>query len=116
MLVAGALLSAGYWSVEGLALAAVLFVVVRPLSVFVSTIGSQTSKRHKRLVAWFGIRGVGSLYYLAFAIDRGLSGPLVERFVPLVLTVIAASIVVHGISATPLMDRHERRSRKARPG
>ena len=114
VLIAGALLSAGYWSVEGLALAAVLFVVVRPLSVLVSTIGSRTTKRHQRLVAWFGIRGVGTLYYLAFAIQRGLAGPLVERMTALVLTVIAASIVVHGISATPLMDRHERRSRKGK--
>ena len=112
VLILGALLSAGHYSLEGVVLGAVLFVVVRPLSVFVATLGSRTSTRHKRLVGWFGIRGVGSLYYLAFAIDKGLDRTLADRLIPLVLTVIAMSILVHGISATPLMDRHERRARK----
>ncbi len=115
VLILGALLSAGHYSLEGVVLAVVLFVVVRPLSIFVATLGSRTSTRHKRLVGWFGIRGVGSLYYLAFAIDRGLDRPLADRLIPLVLTVIAMSILVHGISATPLMDRHERRSKKSEP-
>ncbi|MEO8938454.1 MAG: cation:proton antiporter [Burkholderiaceae bacterium] len=114
VLVLGTLLSAGYFSLEGAGLAVVLFVVVRPVSVFIGTLGSRTSTRHRRLLGWFGIRGVGSLYYLAFAIDQGLPEPLVDRFVPLVLTVIAMSIVVHGISATPMMASHERRARRKR--
>ena len=114
VLVLGAMLSAGWFSIEGAVLAAVLLLVVRPASVLLSTLGGGTSIRHRRLLAWFGIRGVGSLYYLAFAIDRGLPGPLTDRVVPLVLTVVALSVVVHGISATPLMRRHERRSRKQR--
>ena len=112
VLIVGALLSAGHYSLEGLVLALVLFVVVRPVSVLLSTIGSRTSKRHQRLVAWFGIRGVGSLYYLVFAIEQGLSQPATDRIVALVLTVVATSIVLHGISATPLMASRERRSRK----
>jgi NhaP-type Na+/H+ or K+/H+ antiporter len=112
VLILGSLLSAGYFSWQGAVLAAVLFLVARPLSVFIATIGGDMSQRHKRLVAWFGIRGVGSLYYLAFAIDHGLPKPLVETLLPLVLTVIASSIVVHGISATPMMKSHERRGRK----
>lgn len=112
VLVLGALLSSGWYSVDGLWLAAGLFVVIRPLSVWVATLGTTTTARHKRLMAWFGIRGVGSLYYLAYAIEQGLPDPLVQRMAPLLLTVIAASIVVHGISATPLMTLHERRSKK----
>jgi NhaP-type Na+/H+ or K+/H+ antiporter len=92
-------------------LAAALFFAVRPLSVLLATLGSRTTARHKRLVAWFGIRGVGSLYYLVFAIDRGLPAPTRDTLLPLVLTVIASSIVLHGISATPLMRIHARRTR-----
>ena len=114
VLVLGALLSAGYYSVEGALLAGALFLIIRPLSVLLATVGSDTSRRHKRLLAWFGIRGVGSLYYLAFATTRGLASPEVDRLVPLVLTVIALSIVVHGISATPLMRSHERRAQRNR--
>ena len=114
VLIVGALISAGWYSLEGVLLAVVLFVVIRPASVLIGTIGSRTSNRHKRLIAWFGIRGVGSLYYMAFAIGHGVTHPLVDRIVPLVLTVIALSIVVHGVSATPLMASHERRARRAR--
>ncbi len=117
VLILGALLSAGYYNLDGALLAVVLFVVIRPVSVFLATIGSKTTRRHKRLIAWFGIRGVGSLYYLAFVIEQGMSLPFVERVMPLVLTVAALSIVAHGVSATPLMESHERRSRrKAAPG
>jgi NhaP-type Na+/H+ or K+/H+ antiporter len=112
VLILGALLSAGYFTWSGVGLAAALFFFVRPVSVLLATLGSRTSKRRRRLVAWFGIRGVGSLYYLMFAIDRGVPHGIVDVLVPLVVTVIASSIVVHGISATPLMKRHERRARR----
>jgi sodium/hydrogen antiporter len=112
VLILGALLSSGWYDVRGLMLAAALFLVIRPLSVWLATLGRPLSRRHKRLVAWFGIRGVGSLYYVAFAIDRGLPEDVTSRLLPLVLTVVASSIVVHGISATPLMRNHERRGRR----
>jgi NhaP-type Na+/H+ or K+/H+ antiporter len=54
---------------------------------------------------------VGSLYYLAFVISSGLAAPLAQRLLPLVVSVVAVSIVVHGISATPLMDLYGRRRR-----
>jgi NhaP-type Na+/H+ or K+/H+ antiporter len=114
VVVAGALLSAGYFSLEGLAVALVLFVFVRPLSVYVATIGSSASSRHKRLMGWFGIRGVGTLYYLMFAIDHDLQQNLIDSLTPIVLTVVAASIVVHGISATPMMAYYERSKRRRR--
>ena len=114
VLILGAMLSAGFYNWHGVWLAAALFLVIRPVSVFIATIGSRTSRRTKRLVAWFGIRGVGSLYYLAFAIDRGLAPSDATTMVSLVLTVIASSIIVHGVSAPPLMRHHERRKAKRR--
>ncbi len=114
VLVVGALLSAGHWSWEGLGVAIALFVVIRPVSVYLSTGGSRADARHKRMMAWFGIRGVGTLYYLMFVVNHDLQQPWIDRIVPIALTVVAASIVVHGISATPLMDRYERAKRRGR--
>ncbi|MGI9024557.1 MAG: cation:proton antiporter [Burkholderiaceae bacterium] len=114
VLIVGALLSAGYFSLEGLMVAVVLFLFIRPLSVYAATIGSKSSARHKRLIAWFGIRGVGTLYYLMFAIDRDLQQGLVHRVMPIVLTVVATSIVIHGISATPMMEHYERSKQRRR--
>ena len=104
VLLLGGLLSAGYFALQGVLLAALLLLVVRPLSVLAGVAGQRMSPRRVALLGWFGIRGVGSLYYLMFAITQGAAPALVERLLPLVLTVVAVSIVIHGISATPLMN------------
>ena len=59
-------------------------------------------------------RGIGSLYYLFYAIDHGLGDGLSSRLLSLVLWVVAASIAVHGISVTPLMKRYEGRAQRRR--
>ncbi len=114
VLIVGGLLSAGYFSLEGLMVALALLLFIRPLSVYAAMIGSKASARHKRLIGWFGIRGVGTLYYLMFAIDHDLQQGLIHRLMPIVLTVVATSIVVHGISATPMMEHYERSKRRSR--
>lgn len=62
-------------------------------------------------MAWFGIRGIGSLYYLMFVLQYPLDPMLMQTIVPLVLTVLAVSIMAHGISGTPLMEKYHRRRR-----
>ena len=85
---------------------ALLFVFIRPVAVVLGLAGSRTPRAQMRLLAWFGIRGLGSLYYLMFVINHGLPNELAAEFVNVVFGVIATSIVVHGISATPLMERY----------
>jgi NhaP-type Na+/H+ or K+/H+ antiporter len=72
-------------------------------------LGSQVSPSERRMIAWFGVRGVGSLYYLTYAIERGLPARYAEELTTMALSVIAVSVIVHGISVTPLLDWHERR-------
>ena len=86
-----------------------LFLVVRPVSVSFGLVGARVSRDQRLLISWFGIRGIGSIYYLMFAVNQGLSRPLVEQIVALTLSVVAVSIVVHGISVTPLMALYGRR-------
>lgn len=108
VLLLGGLLSAGHFALGGIALAVLLVAVVRPLSVVLGLAGGGVERQQLALIGWFGIRGVGSLYYLMFAINQGLQEPVVERVLPLVLTVVTVSIVIHGVSATPLMQRYRR--------
>ena len=89
------------WRGEPLVYAALLLVAIRPLSVFLTV--PWLPKTQRRVVAWFGIRGVGSLFYLAWVIDAGPSAALVRELVNATLPAIAMSIVLHGVSATPLM-------------
>jgi NhaP-type Na+/H+ or K+/H+ antiporter len=54
-------------------------------------------------MSWFGIRGVGSVYYLFFAINQGMDLETAQGLVGVTVTIIAMSIVAHGVSVTPLM-------------
>ena len=86
--------------------------VVRPATVALSIRGAVVSVRQRRLMGWFGIRGIGSIYYLAYAIQHGVAGEAATALASAVLTLVAASVVLHGLSVTPLMDHYDRRQRR----
>ncbi|MDQ5911302.1 MAG: sodium/hydrogen antiporter [Pseudomonadota bacterium] len=86
-----------------------LFLVVRPLSVGLGLLGAPVSGDQRYLISWFGIRGIGSIYYLMYAINHGLPRLLAEEMIALTLTTVAVSIVLHGISVTPLMNLYRQR-------
>lgn len=100
------------WSWRAISLALFLFMVARPVSVLVGLLGTRTPWRIRGMTGWFGVRGIGSLYYLMYAIQHGLPEPLALELIQLTLIVVALSIVVHGISVKPLMRRFWRRSKQ----
>ncbi|HLL20749.1 MAG TPA: cation:proton antiporter, partial [Kofleriaceae bacterium] len=107
MLVAVGVALATHWDVRAIPLAAALFFVIRPLaSTFL--VVTPTSPHQRLLMAWFGIRGIGSMYYVTYALRHGLDGAAADEVVGLVVSVIALSVVIHGVSATPLLARYER--------
>jgi len=79
--------------------------------VWLGLVGATSVSRDQRiLISWFGIRGVGSIFYLMYAINQGLPAELAEQFIAITLTTVAASVVLHGISVTPLMNLYTKRS------
>jgi NhaP-type Na+/H+ or K+/H+ antiporter len=96
-----------HFEVRAIPLALALFVVIRPLAARVALGVTSTTAPQRWLMAWFGIRGIGSLYYLAYAITHGVSGTAATELAAITVSVIAVSIVVHGISSTPLLRRYE---------
>jgi NhaP-type Na+/H+ or K+/H+ antiporter len=109
VLLLGVILSGSGLSREGALLGLALLFIVRPIAANIALAGSTVTRMQRRMMAWFGIRGIGSLYYLMYALQYQWHPGLMERFVPLVLTAVAVSIVAHGISATPLMEWYHRR-------
>jgi NhaP-type Na+/H+ or K+/H+ antiporter len=103
----GAMLSTIPISLESVIFAALLFLVLRPIAVLVGLAGSRTPAMQRAYIAWFGIRGIGSLYYLMFALAHGLPDGLGATLAEIVLVTVGMSIVVHGVSVTPLMERYE---------
>lgn len=91
--------------------AVILLLVARPLAVFITVPGSFVAGHQRRLLAWFGIRGVGSLYYAVYVVEHGLEGEAVSQMLGTVITALAASIVLHGLSVTRLMDAYQARRR-----
>lgn len=79
-----------------------LIVVVRPLAGWVSLIGSGTLRRERSALAFFGVRGIGSFYYLAYATTEGSFSQESELWATVGFTVLL-SVVVHGTTATPVM-------------
>ena len=113
----GALLWAVVWIDIEWWLVPLLLLVVRPVSVALGLWGSRSSSRQRLLIGWFGIRGIGSLYYLMYAINHGLPQGLANKLTALTLLVIVSSIVLHGVSVTPLMKLYEKsRNRPRRRG
>lgn len=118
MLVIGSLLTLEMVSWQNAMMAAALLFVIRPLSVYISTMGAGWSRDQRRIGAWMGVRGVGSMYYLAYALTHGLGlDPLSDSITHVVLFTIAASVILHGISATSIMEIYKKRkSRKFSAG
>jgi sodium/hydrogen antiporter len=104
------------YATQSLLVIVLLFFVIRPIGAWISTIGKRSPNPRFRslhpgtrwLFGWFGIRGVGSLYYLAYAFGNGLKGELGEQIAWITYTTIVVSVIVHGISSTPLMKWYER--------
>ena len=109
VLVVGAMLPYSRFDATAGVFLLLLLFVLRPLAVWLGLLGATVSRDQRLLISWFGIRGIGSIYYLMFALHHGLSGPLAELAIGLTLTTVAVSIVVHGVSVTPLMNLYARR-------
>lgn len=93
--------------------APLLFCVIRPVAVLPVWLTGRFTPWQFAGVAWFGIRGIGSIYYLMYALAQGLPADLARPMVSLTFTVVAVSIVVHGISVTPLLTYLKRADRAA---
>jgi NhaP-type Na+/H+ or K+/H+ antiporter len=109
--IAGGLLAALTWPVV---LVGVLLVfVVRPAAGAIGLLGFGGVTWHERAaISFFGIRGVGSLYYLSYAINEE-HFPGKETLWALVAFVIVLSIIVHGIAGAPVMGVLDRRRERA---
>lgn len=88
-----------------------LFLVLRPLAVLAGMAGKPTPGHQRAMIGWFGIRGIGSVFYLMFALHHGVSGPLAQDLVTLTLVTVAASIIAHGVSVQPLMKWYAKRKK-----
>jgi NhaP-type Na+/H+ or K+/H+ antiporter len=104
----GAMLWAVHWHAGAWWLVPLLLLVIRPVAVAIGLWRSPSTTGQRWLIGWFGIRGVGSLYYLLYSLRHGVPAQLADPLAALTLSVVVTSIVLHGISVTPMMAAYER--------
>jgi sodium/hydrogen antiporter len=97
---------------QALLIAGLLIFVIRPVGTWISTIGGRFRPITRWFYGWFGIRGVGSIYYLCYAFGNGLKDELGEQIAWITYITIVISVILHGISATPLMNWYQRNTEK----
>lgn len=85
-----------------------ILLVVRPVTGLLALIGVRATLTEKITIAFFGIRGVGSFYYLAYGLNHGRFEDGDRLWVILSL-VVFVSILMHGLTVTPAMRWLDRR-------
>jgi NhaP-type Na+/H+ or K+/H+ antiporter len=105
--IAGGLLAPLTWQAALAGLACLL--LVRPLAGLVGLAGSGRPLDEQAAISFFGIRGIGSFFYLAYAYNTAEFETDAEFLFALVGFVVLVSIVLHGVSARPAMRYLERK-------
>jgi sodium/hydrogen antiporter len=98
----GGLLTSLTWQAAALGLAVVL--LVRPAAAGLSLWRGPGTPGERSAIAMFGIRGIGSFYYLSYAMATA-NFPDREEIWAAAAFVVLLSVVAHGIAVTPIMDR-----------
>lgn len=117
LLVLGAALTSGLLSAltwRGATVGLLLIVAIRPLAGWLSLRGSrQLGPNERRITAFFGVRGIGSVYYVSYAITHTDLGAEADELWAMVAFTVVLSVVVHGASAGWVMTRLERKRGQA---
>ncbi|MFI7687980.1 cation:proton antiporter [Nonomuraea sp. NPDC049655] len=90
---------------RGVLVGVLLILVIRPLAGWLSQVRGPAGPRERRVISLFGIRGVGSLFYLAYALGHADFGVPPEELWAVTAFTVVLSVVLHGITATPAMAR-----------
>lgn len=93
------------WPVMVVAVAMVM--VVRPAAGYISLMGAKLNRVQRFALSFYGIRGIGSVYYLAFALTRAdFEQP--RKLLAVTTATIFLSVIIHGISARWIHKKIER--------
>ncbi|MFJ5785760.1 cation:proton antiporter [Streptomyces hydrogenans] len=99
---------------QGALVAVLLVLVVRPAAGYAALLGGATGPQERLVTAVYGIRGVGSLFYLAYALGHtGLFAAYADRLWAVVSFTVFLSVFLHGATAAPVIQRLDRLRRSS---
>ena len=79
-------------------------LIVRPLSSWLGLIGTSVRARDKWAISFFGIKGIGSFFYLSFALSKA-DFAYQEEVWSLTAFVVLISVLLHGLTASSAMKK-----------
>lgn len=83
----------------GMALFGIIFIfLIRPLTAYIAMAGSKLHFKEKLVISFFGIRGIGSFFYLAFAVNEAYFNKSDELWA-IVAFIVLISVLIHGATA-----------------
>ncbi|WP_320781767.1 cation:proton antiporter [Streptomyces sp. CRN 30] len=104
---------------QGALVGLLLLLVVRPLTGWAAQFGTAAGPRERLVTAFFGMRGIGTLFYLAYALGTHEFHVPAEELWAVVTFTVLVSVVLHGTTASPVVSRLDRmrlrRARRRRP-
>ncbi|MEU6176969.1 cation:proton antiporter [Streptomyces coeruleorubidus] len=115
----GGYLAAGALSaltLRGAAVGILVLLVVRPLTGWLAQAKSTTGRLERAVVSLFGIRGIGSLFYLSYALGQNSFSGLDRELWAVVAFTVVVSVMLHGAMATPAIRRLLRANERAESG
>lgn len=92
----------------------VFLFIIRPVSALIGMIGVKVSLHEKLAISFFGIRGIGSFFYLSFALDK-IDFADADTLWSVVGFIVMVSIVLHGVTANHVMGYLDWNRRKKTP-
>ncbi|MEV5602527.1 cation:proton antiporter [Streptomyces sp. NPDC052299] len=94
---------------EGALLGLALILVIRPATGAAAQLGFPAGPRERVVTALFGIRGIGSLFYLAYALGEGPFTRYADELWAVTAFTVMVSVLLHGATATPVIRHLDRR-------
>ncbi len=86
-------------------------LLVRPVLGLISLVGTKLHVKEKFAISFFGIRGIGSFFYLSFALEQA-QFPHSKELWSILCFIVLLSIIIHGVTATSVMEKLEDRFAK----
>lgn len=91
-----------------------LVFLIRPATSWLAMAGSRVASAERLTIAFFGVRGIGSFYYVSYGLNHADFGPS-ETVWQVVAFAVLASILIHGATASPVLRRLDSRAGRSSP-
>ena len=105
LLLLGAMLTARNLRADAVVFAVILLTLLRPLAARLGLMGASMPAAQQRLAAWFGMRGIVSVYLLGLAVNHGLDAAMARNLTGIVVVVLVTCVALQELTATPLIGR-----------